>query len=82
MKVLAAVVTLLSVAAPATSPVVTEPKTGVTFATKVGDMSWLRRLSRVYVLDPHACDPPSGQRRDTDTVGRDLDDLPARRQVP
>ena len=41
MRALATVVTLLSVAAPATGPVVREPKTGVAFATKVGDMSLL-----------------------------------------
>jgi hypothetical protein len=38
---LAAVVALSTTAATATSPFVTEPKTGVPFATKVGDMSLL-----------------------------------------
>ena len=41
MRLLAGVVLLLSAAAPATGPVYTELKTGVTFATKVGDMSLL-----------------------------------------
>jgi hypothetical protein len=41
MRLLAAVVALASLAMPQTSDVVAEPKTGVTFATKVGDMSLL-----------------------------------------
>jgi Chalcone isomerase-like len=39
MRLLTAVVTLLSVALPTPRPVVTEPRTGVTFATNVGEMS-------------------------------------------
>jgi hypothetical protein len=39
MQWLAAVVTLWSVSAPAAVPVVTEPRTGLTFATSIDDMS-------------------------------------------
>jgi hypothetical protein len=42
MRLIVAVAALLPVAVPvATGPVVTEPKTGLSFATKVGDMSLL-----------------------------------------
>jgi hypothetical protein len=41
MRVFAAVLAFCAVAAPAAGPFVTEPKTGVPFATKVGDMSLL-----------------------------------------
>jgi len=41
MTTLAAVATLFSLAVPPLASVVTEPKTGVTFSTKVGDMSLL-----------------------------------------
>ncbi|HVQ30802.1 MAG TPA: chalcone isomerase family protein [Vicinamibacteria bacterium] len=41
MRVLAALLAMVSVVPPTPSSVVTEPKTGATFATKVGDMSLL-----------------------------------------
>jgi hypothetical protein len=41
MRVLAALLAMVSVVPPTPSSVVTEPKTGATFATRVGDMSLL-----------------------------------------